>query len=202
MLDDSTLLVAERIGFAYPGGSMLFTDVDLVLHRGDLIALTGPSGRGKSTLLSIIAGVQRPTRGEARWKEGLSTVWVMQTPIGAPATTAQEHVATVVAATMHCAWPEALDRAAALLRQVRLDSRLGIPYGKLSGGEAQRLMLARAMAAQPDVMLLDEPTAQLDRTAAQLVAEIIDQTTSTGAAVVLATHDRELASRCPQMIEL
>ncbi|HEY7583067.1 MAG TPA: ATP-binding cassette domain-containing protein [Acidimicrobiia bacterium] len=189
------------VAFGYERDRLLFEHLTFDLAPGTTTAICGPSGRGKSTLLSLIAGLQRPQRGTIAGAEGLFSCWVLQVPIGSSRRTAVDHVAVVYAARGK-ALPEAESRARELLLSLGLDTCSDLTFGTLSGGEAQRLMLARAIAADPDIMLLDEPTAQLDRTAAATVTSAIGLLAETGRIVVVATHDESLAQSCQYRLDL
>jgi lipoprotein-releasing system ATP-binding protein len=189
------------VGFGYEPGRLLFEHVTFDLHRGTVTAVCGPSGRGKSTLLSLIAGLQQPLHGSIVGIDGLSSSWVLQVPIGSSRRTALDHVALILAGH-GLRWREAERQALELLSALGLDSCAELPFGALSGGEAQRLMFACALAAESDIVLLDEPTASLDRSAAKVVAATVRATAQRGAIVVVATHDPDIAQACDVRIQL
>ncbi|MCL2483285.1 MAG: ATP-binding cassette domain-containing protein [Propionibacteriaceae bacterium] len=163
--------------------------------------MCGPSGCGKSTLLTLIAGWERPQRGKVTSAGVNSVVWVFQNPHGVPHRTALDHVAFPFLA-------KGDSRRVASQKGLEVMQRFGLepvawrPFSALSGGEAQRLMLARALAVGPDVLLVDEPTAQLDRHAAASVNDNLRLVASSGAIVVVATHDPGTRRVCDSLIDL
>ncbi|WP_258567028.1 ATP-binding cassette domain-containing protein [Microbacterium sp. Se5.02b] len=171
------------------------------LRPGDVTAITGPSGSGKSTLLSIIAGWLAPTLGKVE-RIGISrTHWVFQNPYGQPRRKTLDHVSYPFLA-------RGLKRTAAdaeaevLLGRFGLEGRGDLPFANLSGGEAQRLMLARAAATRPDLLLVDEPTAQLDRAAARTVNDVLAGLADAGSIVLVASHDADTICACKTSIDL
>ncbi|MDR0782639.1 MAG: ATP-binding cassette domain-containing protein [Propionibacteriaceae bacterium] len=171
------------------------------LPPGTITGICGPSGCGKSTLLTLIAGWEHPRRGMIV-KVGVSSiVWVFQNPHGVARRTALDHVAFPLVA-------QGYGRRAASATALEIMERFGLgeiadrPFSTISGGEAQRLLLARALAVNPDVLLVDEPTAQLDRQSAVAVNANLGQVASTGAIVIVATHDPATQAACDTIIDL
>jgi lipoprotein-releasing system ATP-binding protein len=192
---------ARDLGMRFGDGPWLFTNLSFNLTGGDLVALVGPSGSGKSTLLSVLAREKPPAAGEVTHDQVASVGWVFQNPYGVRRRLAVDHVALpFLAAGLSRRQAEA--RALRLLEDFRLAAVAGRDYAQLSGGEAQRLQLARAIAAQPSLLLVDEPTAQLDAVTAATVNEVLDQLAREGTAVVVATHDKRTAERCERVIDL
>lgn len=189
------------IGHCFVPGHLLFDHLDGELTADQVYAVTGPSGTGKSTLLGILAGWIRPTHGVVTLRHIGSVQWVFQNPHGVATRTALDHVALPLIA-QGMTRREADRSALALLGDFGLASVAGSPFGALSGGEAQRLMLARGMATNPDVLLVDEPTAQLDRHTAEEVNRSLGALAGRGVIVVIATHDPETASACTAIIDL
>ncbi|PLS29595.1 ATP-binding cassette domain-containing protein [Bifidobacterium parmae] len=183
------------------GEDMLFRHLTVTLLPRHVYALTGPSGSGKSTLLSIIAGWTAPAQGTVE-RIGCDRVnWVLQNPHGVANRTAIDHVALPFIArgeNRHDAESHALD----LLYAFGLTRLAFKPFSDLSGGEAQRLMLARGVASGADLMLVDEPTAQLDLTTAATVNERLHALSLGGAIVVVATHDPRTRDACTDLIDL
>jgi len=189
------------ISHVFPGTSDLFHGLSLTLNGGDLVALTGPSGSGKSTLLSLLAGWETPTKGVITW-DGIKTVgWVFQNPFGVPGRSAIDHVALPFLAH-GVSRQDANKQAMGLLERFGLAGLADRDYAALSGGEAQRLMLARAVAKHADLLLVDEPTAQLDPTASQTVNRVLGQVTDTTMITVVATHNPDTAAACGKIIDL
>jgi putative ABC transport system ATP-binding protein/lipoprotein-releasing system ATP-binding protein len=194
-------VTVRSLGHRFPGGPWLFQDVNLYLQPGRSYAVTGPSGSGKSTLLAILAGWTRPAQGTVEVDVPGRVSWVFQNPHGSPRRTARDHVAWPLLATG--ARPADADsRAEQLLDQVGLGALADRPFSVLSGGEAQRLMLARGIAARPGLFLVDEPTAQLDRTRAREVNTALSMLTEPGTVIVVATHDQQTRRSCTDHIDL
>jgi ABC-type lipoprotein export system ATPase subunit len=180
-------------------------DVSCVLGTGMRVALTGPSGSGKSTLLHLLAGLDRPTSGTIEWpglggnpfgRPGVVGM-VFQGPSLLPPLDVTENVALPLLLA-HVAASEARERALVALREVGLHGLGSRLPEELSGGQAQRVAVARALAIEPKLILADEPTGQLDSAHAQEVADLLlGAATRLGAALVLATHDQALAGRLP-----
>ena len=194
-------LVAAGLGHQFPGQPALFADVSFELRPGALYGLVGPSGSGKSTLLSILSGGLRPSAGSIE-ATGVDRIgWIMQNPVGAPRRTALDQVVVPLLAR-GISRDEAEPRARELLDRFELAHVEAREFRRLSGGEAQRMCLARAAASDYDAILIDEPTAQLDRDTAHTIGEVIREMVSQERIVVLATHDELLRSRCDQVIQL
>ncbi|MDR0592312.1 MAG: ATP-binding cassette domain-containing protein [Bifidobacteriaceae bacterium] len=191
----------NQVGHGFPSRPLLFDQITRDLEPGRVYALAGPSGSGKSTLLSLLAGWAKPVRGSITRRGQGTTQWVFQNPHGVARRTVLDHVTTPLVAA-------GLNRAAAdaaggeLLAQFGLADLADQPFKSLSGGEAQRLMLARGMAAAPGLMLVDEPTAQLDRQSARAVTATLAALSGSGAIVVIASHDPETLAACTDRIDL
>lgn len=191
----------DDLGHRFPGAPPLFEHVSQVLEPGEVYSLTGPSGSGKSTLLAILAGWIRPASGAVRRIDVSDVGWVFQNPFGVPGRAAVDHVALAFLARGESV--TAADRAArAALERFGLASSADKPFRSLSGGEAQRLMLARGLAAEPDLLLVDEPTAQLDARTAMDVNEALLAASSPTTIVVVATHDTRTRDACTRHIDL
>jgi ABC-type lipoprotein export system ATPase subunit len=182
------------------GDVVALDDVSCEIARGDRIAVVGPSGSGKSTLLAMIAKLDEPTTGHIAWP-GLGNPadlrprhigLAFQTPSLIPALTVVENVEVPLLILDGAEDP----RGAAL---AALD-RLGLAHladrlpEELSGGQAQRVTMARAMVAQPELLLADEPTGQLDQSTGQsLIHLLAEHAEKTNTALVIATHDPAMA---------
>lgn len=195
------LLTADRLGHAFPGAQPLFDNLSFRVGPGVPTAVVGPSGSGKSTLLSIVAGWQEPSRGVVTRHEVTTVYWVFQNPLGVARRTALDHVVLPLLA-------QGLDRRAAeeqargVLAGFGLAEVAGRRFRQLSGGEAQRLMLARAVTTRPDLLLVDEPTAQLDLGTARAVNDVLARIADSGAIVLVATHDPSTRDACSAVIDL
>ncbi|MDR2380458.1 MAG: ATP-binding cassette domain-containing protein [Bifidobacteriaceae bacterium] len=193
--------VLEDVGHAYPGGNNLFRGLTVTLEPDRVYGLVGPSGSGKSTLLAVLAGWLRPTQGTVRLT-GIATVkWVLQNPHGVPRRTALDHVALSFLAR-GASRKQAERRASEVLADFGIGALADRLYRDLSGGEAQRLGLARAIACDPELCLVDEPTAQLDQRSAAQVSRSLRVLADRGAIVVVATHDPGARAACTDVIDL
>ena len=194
-------MTLEGIGHRFHAQPWLFRGLDLQLQAGRIYGVVGPSGSGKSTLLSILAGWLTPTSGRVIGAPGGRAGWVFQNPHGTPRRTARDHVALPLLAR---GWePAAADAGAQeLLAKFGLRDVGDRPFAALSGGEAQRLMLARGIAAQPALLLVDEPTAQLDQSTAATVNEAIANCAADDVIVVVATHDPRTREACTDVVDL
>ncbi|SDQ28336.1 putative ABC transport system ATP-binding protein [Curtobacterium sp. UNCCL20] len=191
----------DGLGHTWPTGTELFRGVDRTLDDGTVTAVVGPSGSGKSTLLAILAGMLRPSQGAVRRPEGSRPFWVFQNPHGVAKRRVLDHVATPFLA--RGAHRRSADAAALeVLERFWLAHRAQARFAELSGGEAQRLMLARGLATRPDLMLVDEPTAQLDRATAHEVNCAITALAESGTVVVVATHDEDTRAACTSVLDL
>jgi putative ABC transport system ATP-binding protein len=180
--------------------------VSCTLRPGVQVALTGPSGSGKSTLLHLLAGLDTPTGGTISWpgldgspegRPGLVGM-VFQGPSLLPPLDVTENIALPLLLAGFTE-TQAQKRAMAALHDVGLDELAARLPEELSGGQAQRIAVARALAVRPRVILADEPTGQLDSAhAAQVVGLLLDAATMLGAALVLSTHDLMIVERLPE----
>lgn len=195
------LLKAIGLAHRFPGTDVLFEHLDFTIAPGQTVALCGPSGCGKSTLLSILAGWVKPWAGQVE-REGIHRIgWVFQNPYGVPERTALDHV--VFPLLCHgMSRREAIPEAKEAMGLFDLDYAVDRRFSELSGGEAQRLMLARAVCSHPDVLLVDEPTAQLDTRTAGSVSEVLGNLAGQGMIVVVATHDPRARDACGRVIDL
>ena len=189
--------------------------IDLRVPTGEAVAIVGPSGSGKSTLLMVIAGLERATEGRVEVvgadlgsldEDGLARLRaanigiVFQSFHLVPTMTALENVALPLEFLDH---DDAFAAARAALGEVGLSHREAHFPGQLSGGEQQRVAMARALAPGPALILADEPTGNLDlATGAQVMDLLFALKERTGATLLLITHDRTLAKRCDRIVSL
>jgi putative ABC transport system ATP-binding protein len=188
--------------------------VDIAVARGEFLAITGPSGSGKSTLLHVLGGLDRPDAGEVRLEgrpisslsdEELAIVrrrrlgFVLQFFNLLPTLTATENAAFPL---MLDGVPEAFDRARASLAEVGLADRAEHRPSQLSGGEQQRVALARALAAQPAVVMADEPTGNLDSLTGDDILKLLRRTADAGQTIVLVTHDAKAAAFADRIVRI
>ncbi|RJY08964.1 ABC transporter ATP-binding protein [Aurantiacibacter aquimixticola] len=189
--------------------------IDLDVMHGETLALLGPSGSGKSSLMSVLSGLERATSGSltvagedftalseddlARARRGRIGI-VLQAFHLLPTMTATENVATPLElAAIDDPWP----RAAAELEAVGLGHRLTHYPAQLSGGEQQRVAIARAIASRPPLIFADEPTGNLDASTGESVIEVLfRRREETGATLIIITHDPALAERCDRVVTM
>jgi tungstate transport system ATP-binding protein len=191
-------LVLERVSFE-AGGQRLIDDLSLTLDAATRTVVLGPNGAGKSLLLRLCHGLIRPTAGRIRWacddpaRLRREQAFVFQRPVllrrSAAANVAY---ALAVAGVPHA---ERRRRTVAALEQVGLAPLADRPARVLSGGEQQRLALARAWALAPKVLFLDEPTANLDPAATRAIEAVIAAMAEAGVKIVMTTHDLGQARR-------
>lgn len=188
----------EGLAFWYDPKRPLFADLDFVVHLGERVAVSGPSGSGKSTLLSIVAGLQQPRTGTVTLHPEVGTpCCVVQVPIGVPRRTTADHIGLVLAANGRP--HDSIDDALAV---VGLRKQATTAFGALSGGEAQRLMVAMALASGARLILLDEPTSQLDRKSAAGVVDVLAGLALGDTALVIASHDPSVIDSCDAVISV
>jgi ABC-type lipoprotein export system ATPase subunit len=178
-------------------------DATCAVGARDRIAIMGPSGSGKSTLLHLLAGLETPSAGQVSWpglgghpRDGAHRVGlVFQAPSLIPSMTVLENVELPMLLGDTPA-SEARQRARSALDVLDLGALHADLPQELSGGQAQRVVIARVLAARPRLILADEPTSQLDRTTADHVADVLVQVSDEiDAALVVATHDRVVSDR-------
>ncbi|MDA3630837.1 ATP-binding cassette domain-containing protein, partial [Saccharopolyspora sp. WRP15-2] len=214
---DAPVLSASHVTISQ-GGAPLLQDSSFELRRHEFVAVLGPSGCGKSTLLRTLAGLHAADAGELSWRGELlpghveqrsrsqlrAVQFVAQDPAGAlnPAHRIGGAIARA-AQVLHGVAPAiARERAEVLLRVVGLDGVAKRFPRELSGGQRQRAALARALAAEPDVLLADEITSALDEATAHDVLDLLDRLRADGLAVLLVTHDRTIADRADRTLRL
>ena len=188
------------------GSVQALRGIDLAIAPGEFAAITGPSGSGKSSLVHIMAGFDRPSSGMVLWKgtemrDQRSWTALRRSEIGVvfqeflllPTLSARENVEIAMSGTAMSGAAQR-ERAKQLLEQVGLGARMDhLPFA-LSGGERQRVAIARGIANGPQLLLCDEPTGNLDSANAAAVMELLlDIRKATGMAMVLVTHDQQLA---------
>ncbi|TWH24675.1 putative ABC transport system ATP-binding protein [Rhodococcus rhodochrous J45] len=187
--------------------------VDLDVAPGELVAIVGPSGAGKSSLLAVAGGLSRPTSGTVK-VDGIDLTeldrkattklrrerigFVFQSGNLLPALTARDQLLLVEKITGRPG-----RNPAELLASVGMEHRADRRPGQLSGGERQRVGIARALMAEPSLLLVDEPTAALDRKRSHEVVELLARETHTsGVATIMVTHDHEVLRHCDRVLEM
>ncbi|MFB4402267.1 lipoprotein-releasing ABC transporter ATP-binding protein LolD [Pseudomonas inefficax] len=219
-MSDKAVLSCRNLGKSYdegPESVQVLSGLNLELHAGERVAIVGSSGSGKSTLLNLLGGLDRPTQGSV-WLAGeeLSALgerargllrnrelgFVYQFHHLLPEFTAIENVCMPLLIG-RTAIPEARERAEALLKRVGLAHRLNHKPAELSGGERQRVAIARALVNRPGLVMLDEPTGNLDHHTAQGIQELMQELSSASrTAFLVVTHDLNLARQMDRVLKL
>lgn len=195
----------------------VFRDLDIVVEKGEMLAIVGPSGIGKSTLLHLLGGLDRPDGGSVRVADrdltsmsndelakfrNRNVGFVFQFHHLLPEFSAEENVA-MPGWIGRIPMAEALKKAAALLSELGLEARRRHFPNQLSGGEQQRVAIARALLTDPLLFLADEPTGNLDLETSQRVFEMMREChVKRGLTSVIVTHNPELAARCDRVLEM
>ena len=217
-MSETSVLRVEHLTKTYRSGDRTLTvlrDVSLSVHEGSRCAIVGPSGSGKTTLLGLCAGLDRPTSGSVALngvelndlnEDELAQVrnqhvgFVFQTFQLIPTLTALENVVVPIELRGESGVRR---RAMELLEQVGFGDRLNHYPAQLSGGEQQRVSLARAFINQPKILFADEPTGNLDGETAEKISDLLfELNEATGTTLVLVTHNLELAQRTQRIISL
>lgn len=194
----------RAVGVDVPGRDGLLSAITFDIGPGDRVALVGPSGSGKSTLLALLGGLLEPTRGElnrADIDERRNVAWVFQQTYILGYRTVQDNAALAALAD-GTPWETCNRRATEALAQVGLSHRAETLAGRISGGERQRLGVARALVGNRQLILADEPTASLDADLVEAVSSILVEQTPPTSAVVIATHDERVANKCHRIVRL
>lgn len=213
------MLKVENVSKEYPtpsGPLKIISNISVTLKRGDAVSIMGPSGSGKSTLLYIMGALEPPTSGtvtldgrdpfQLKEKElaafrNKEIGFIFQDHCLLPQCSVLENVLTPTIVSKSAG--NAAQRARQLLSQVGLADRLDHRPAKLSGGEKQRVSLARALITKPKLLLCDEPTGNLDHKAADVVASLLLELHQQQETIlVVVTHSAELAARFPVRYEL
>jgi len=196
------LIEADGLAVGY-GGPPALLAVSFALRAGERLALLGPNGGGKTTLMRALLGELRPAAGTLAVRGRCGTVpQTERTRLDYPVSALD--VATMGALSRLPWWrrPSREDRRRALtaLERVRLGERAGETFGELSGGQRQRVLIARALVQEAEVLLLDEPFSGLDNASAAALEALIAELAEEGRGVVVATHDLDQARRSDSVL--
>ena len=216
---NNEIIKLTKISKKYIGVSkniIVLKNINLKINKGEIVSLTGPSGSGKSTLLHIIALLDQPTSGEVFFKKksfsksndkekdlvrrkGISIIYQQNNLLSD--FTALENVA-IPLVNNGFSWEESIKKSTKILSLVNLSKRLNHFPGELSGGEQQRVAVARALITEPDLILADEPTGSLDRKNANEIFLLLRKLKSKKRAILYATHNRELSNRADYKLNI
>jgi len=210
----NSVVKTVNLGKEYPlpdGVLRVFQGIDFEVQKGDLVAIMGMSGVGKTTLLNLLGGLDRSSEGlilfdgeDLRTKDERELAEIRNKKIGfvfqfyhlLPEFTTLENIAFPLL-IKGMEKKEALDRALAMLREVFLEKKARIKPGQLSGGEQQRVAIARALVNEPRLLLADEPTGNMDWKTGQAILELIrDLHQKKGLSSVIVTHNEKVARFC------
>lgn len=199
-------LIAEDVSHSFKRNEIILDTVTAEVRRGEAVAIVGPSGSGKSTLLSIMGGLLRPQSGRVlqidngRLLPELDVAWVLQTTNGLANRTVLDNVRL---GSLSKSIPRGIrqERTLTAIAAVGLGHRRYARARSLSGGELQRMAIARALTTEAPFLLADEPTGQLDQATTRRILDVLFETLVT-TGILVATHDPEVAERCHRRIQL
>ncbi len=205
----------QQVSKRYPGQAIALSDITLTIARGELVFLAGPSGAGKSTLLKLIAGIERPDNGTVQVsgqdiaRLGVAGLPYLRRKLGL---ILQQHgllfdrsvLANVMLPLTVCGTPaaDAAHRAHAALERVGMLASSAVGPQSLSGGEQQRVAIARAIVNRPQIILADEPTANLDRASADRVIDALKAFHAAGVTCIISTHDEQILAQAARVVRL
>ncbi|HEX4720029.1 MAG TPA: ABC transporter ATP-binding protein [Thermoleophilaceae bacterium] len=190
-----TLIEARSVSKKY-GDRLALKSVSMAADSGDTVAIIGPNGAGKTTLLSIVAGIQQPDEGEVGRSSG-DVGWVPQQAAVYAKLTVAENLRLFARLEKR---PDVEDVVARMLQQTGLEDRAGDQVATLSGGNRQRVNVAIGLLSEPDVLLLDEPSASLDPRQRERLWEFLRALAEAGTAIIFSTHNVAEAERNAERI--
>lgn len=215
-----TIIDVKDVVKSFPIGSGIVTilkGISFTVKSGEFVSIVGPSGNGKSTLLNMITGIDRPTSGEiivtgkqvhkmnedalAGWR-GENVGIIFQFFQMLPALNLLQNVILPMDLAGKYSSRERRERATHLLEIVGLGDQLHKLPSMVSGGQQQRAAIARALANDPGLLIADEPTGNLDSRTSHDVFDLFAQVVGQGKTLVMVTHDKELARRVPRVVEI
>jgi putative ABC transport system ATP-binding protein len=204
--------------FPLGGGEItILKGISFSVNSGEFVSIVGPSGNGKSTLLNMITGIDRPTGGEVivtgrevhRMSENQLAAWrgqhvgiVFQFFQMLPALSLLQNIILPMDFARKYSPRERRERAMNLLEVVNLADQAHKLPGAVSGGQQQRAAIARALANDPELIVADEPTGNLDQRTAHDIFDLFNNLVKQGKTLVMVTHDKELARRVPRVVEI
>lgn len=200
----------------YVGGVRALDGVSLQIQQGELVAIVGPSGSGKTTMLQIMGTLDRPSEGEV-WIDGFDAASATDDELSALRARrigfvfqqfylldGLSAVDNVAGGLLYSGMPLAVrrERAEQALLRVGLGHRLGHQPSQLSGGEKQRIAIARALVGDPSIVFADEPTGALDSRTGASIVELLQELNRAGTTIIVITHDTELAESFPRRVSV
>ncbi len=206
--------------FSVGGGEItILKGITFSVANGEFVSIVGPSGNGKSTLLNMITGIDRPTQGEvrvagntvnkmsedqlARWRgENLGIIFQFFQMLPGLSLLNNVILPMDLAGSRKFKSKERRARAMQLLKMVGLADQANKLPAQVSGGQQQRAAIARALANDPPVIVADEPTGNLDSASAKIIFELFQKLVADGKTLLMVTHDKELARQVPRKIEI
>lgn len=213
---DNFIIELKNVWKVYPQGKVnALKNINLKIKKGDFLSIMGPSGSGKSSLMNLIGLLDKPTKGKIFFEgkdtskfseENLSEIrgskigFVFQMFNLVPTLTTLENI--MLPAMFKTSWAEAEKRAIELLKKVNLEERFNHLPKELSGGEQQRIAIARALINNPEVILADEPTGNLDSKTGTQIMKILNSLHKEGKTVVVITHDPIIANYAKKIINI
>lgn len=210
-----SIISFSHVAKQYPGDVIALTDVSMEIGEGELVYLAGPSGAGKSTLLKLIAGIERPSAGlllvsgQDMRKMNRATLPWLRRKLGL--ILQQHRLLQDRSVLQNVMLPllvggstakEAMQRARVALDRVGLGDKADLLPQALSGGEQQRVSIARAIVHKPRIILADEPTANLDRDSGKLVIDMLQAFNAAGVTCIISTHDDRLLQNADRVVLL
>ena len=216
----SVLIDVRNLDFSFGRGELeqpVLKNVSIFIHKSEIVLMTGPSGSGKTTLLTVIGGLRNALKGSVKvldqqlinsTEQVKVTVrrqigYIFQQHNLLKSLTALQNVSMAIELFDGMPEKERLDRAAEMLKSVGLGDRIHYKPGQLSGGQCQRVSIARALVRRPKIVLADEPTASLDKQSGQEAVSILKQLArESGTTILLVTHDYRILDIADRVVEL